>query len=131
MSKPIHQDLTFDATPDQVYAAYMSPAQRAKYTEGEAEISADEGGAFSCHGGQIVGRNIELIPGQRIVQAWRVSGWPEGLYTTVHFELSASEGGTQLVMDHYGVPDEFEEHIAGGWHARYWDPMRKFLAANA
>lgn len=49
----------------------------------------------------------------------------------MHFELCATEGDTPLVMDHYGVPDDFEEHIAGGWHAQYWDPMRKFLAANS
>ena len=130
MSQPIHQEITFDATPDQVYAAYMNPAQRAQYTEGEVEISADEGGAFSCHGGQIVGRNLELIPGQRIVQAWRVHAWPPGLYTTVHFELAEGEGGTRLVMDHYGVPDDFEKHIADGWHARYWGPMREFFGAS-
>ena len=77
---------------------------------------------------RIVGRNIELVKGKRIVQAWRVSGWPEGLYTTVHFELVPDGDKTKLVMDHYGVPDEFEEHIAGGWHARYWKPMAKYFA---
>ncbi len=128
MAKPIHQEITFEATPEQVYAAYMEPGQRAQFTDGATEISSDEGGPFSCHDGQIVGRNLELVPGRRIVQAWRVSGWPAGLYTTVHFELSAEGGKTTLVMDHYGVPDEFEEHIAGGWHARYWEPMQKHLS---
>ncbi len=128
MSQPIHQEITFPATPEQVYDAYMNAESRTKYTEAPATISSDEGGAFSCHDGQITGRNLELVPGKRIVQAWRVSGWPEGLFTTVRFVLSATDDGTQLVMDHYGVPDEFEEHIAGGWHARYWDPMRKFLS---
>lgn len=128
MAKPIHQEVTFSTTPEGLYDAYMSADKRAEYTEGKAEISGEEGGAFSAHDGQIVGRNIELVKGKRIVQAWRVSAWPEGLYTTVHFELVPDGDKTKLVMDHYGVPDEFEEHIAGGWHARYWEPMAKYFA---
>lgn len=128
MAKPIHHEVEFHGTPQQVYDAYMNASARMQYTEGKAEISSEEGGAFSCHDGQIVGRNLELLPGKRIVQAWRVSGWPEGLYTTVHFELTADGEKTKLVMDHHGVPDAFEEHISGGWHARYWEPLRKHLA---
>ncbi len=127
MAKPIHQEITFETTPEQFYDAYMTAALREKYTEGDATISADEGGTFSCHGGTITGRNIELVPGKRIVQAWRVKGWPEGLYTMVQFELSAQGSQTKLVMDHSGVPDDFEEHIAGGWHKQYWEPMKKYF----
>lgn len=128
MAKPIHHEVAFKGTPDQVYAAYMNAEQRAEYTDGAAEISDEEGGAFSCHDGQIVGRNLELVPGERIVQAWRVSAWPEGLYTTVRFELSAQGNETKLVMDHFGVPDDFEPMIAQGWEARYWGPLAKYLA---
>ncbi|MBL4683550.1 MAG: SRPBCC domain-containing protein [Nannocystaceae bacterium] len=128
MAKPIHQEVTFNGTPEQFYDAYMNEKKRAKYTEGATTISMEEGGTFSCHGGTITGRNIELVPGKRIVQAWRVAGWPDGMYTTVQFELSESDGKTQLVMDHCGVPDEFEDGVASGWHARYWEPLQKFLA---
>jgi len=127
MAKPIHQEVTFNATPQAVYDAYMNPEHRAQYTEGAVEISQEDGGSFSAHGGIIVGRNVELIAGQRIVQAWRNSQWPEGLYTTVHMELTAEGDGTKLVMDHYGVPDESEDGVASGWEARYWEPMKKFL----
>lgn len=130
MAKPIHHEVTFNGTPQQLYDAYMLEAQRAEYTESAAKISLENGGEFSCHDGTIVGRNLELIPGKRIVQAWRVAGWPEGLFTTVHFELSAEGDGTKLVMDHYGVPDEFEPHIDEGWHARYWGPLKKYLASR-
>lgn len=128
MAKPIHHEVTFNGTPEQFYDAYMNEEKRAKYTEGATSISPEEGGTFSCHGGTITGRNIELAAGKRIVQAWRVAGWPDGMYTTVQFELSESDGKTQLVMDHYGVPDAFEEGVSSGWHARYWEPLKKFLA---
>jgi activator of HSP90 ATPase len=34
------------------------------------QISREVGGAFSLFGGIIVGRHIELVPNERIVQAW-------------------------------------------------------------
>ena len=36
------------------------------------------GGTFKTFGGLIEGRNVELIPGQRIVQAWRPASWDPG-----------------------------------------------------
>lgn len=52
-----------------------------------AEIEPQAGGAFKCFGGQITGRIIELVPNRRIVQAWHVATWPEGVYSVVKFEL--------------------------------------------
>lgn len=127
MSDVIHQEIELAATPARIYEAYMSSEQHSAFTDGPAEINKEEGGAFSCHGGQILGRNIELVPGSRIVQAWRVAAWEPGLFSVVRFELRAEKGGTRLVMDHSGVPEAFREHIAGGWHARYWGPLAKFL----
>jgi hypothetical protein len=37
-------------------------------------------------GGDISGRNVELVPGRRAVQAWRSNAWPEGVYSIVRFE---------------------------------------------
>jgi activator of HSP90 ATPase len=128
MSDVIHQEIELDATPDRIYEALMDAAQHSAFTEGPAVVSRDEGGAFSCHDGRIVGRNIELVPGSRIVQAWRVAAWEPGLFSVVRFELRPEGGRTRLVMDHSGVPPEFREHIAGGWQARYWGPLAKFLA---
>ena len=52
------------------------------------EISQQLGGAFTLFGGHIVGRHIELMPNQRIVQAWRVVDWNPGVYSIVKFELA-------------------------------------------
>lgn len=128
MSAPIHQEVVFNASPDRIYRALMNPAEHSAFTGGPAEISGEAGGEFSCHGGQVVGRNIELVPNQRIVQAWRISAWDEGVYSIVKFELASEGGETRLIMDHAGVPEAHVEHITGGWHARYWEPLREYLA---
>ncbi|MGI9658386.1 MAG: SRPBCC domain-containing protein [Gaiellaceae bacterium] len=129
MSDAIVQEVTFDAPPSRVYEAMMNPDQHAEFTAGGAvEMDRDEGGAFSAHGGKIAGRNIELVPDQRIVQAWRPANWPDGQYSVVRFELQAENGGTKLTMTHSGVPAESQEMIGSSWHSIYWEPLAKYLA---
>jgi len=123
----IHQEIVFDAAPARVYEAYVDAAKHSAFTGAKAEFDAAVGGSFSCHEGQIVGRTIELVPNERIVQAWRVAGWDPGVYTLVKIELSAEGDGTKLSLDHTGIPDGMQEHLDGGWHARYWAPLQEYL----
>ena len=128
MTQSVQQEVTFAAPPSRVYQALMDSAQHAAFTGGAAEISTEVGGAFSCHNGQIVGRNIELAPDRRIVQAWRVAGWPEGVYSVVRFELAGDGPETRLTLTHAGLPEGASEMIDQGWKSRYWEPLRKHLA---
>ena len=88
---------------------------------------------FSVFAGHIVGRNLELVPNQRIVQAWRVVTWPEGIYSIARFELVAQtsagqSSATRIIFDHTGFPAELAEHLESGWRENYWDALRKYLA---
>jgi activator of HSP90 ATPase len=51
------------------------------------EISREAGGTFALFGGYITGRHVELVPNERIVQAWRAGGWDPGVYSIAKFEL--------------------------------------------
>jgi activator of HSP90 ATPase len=134
MAKPIHQEITFKASAKGVYDALLDSKQFSDFTGGApARIEREVGGVFSCFGGVITGRNIELLPNQRIVQAWRVGNWPDGVYSIVKFELQAHGSETRLVMDHTGFPDHLRAHLNGeeadgGWHRQYWEPLKKYLA---
>lgn len=119
----IHQELTFGAPPARVWEALVDARRFAELTGAPASGDAAEGAAFSAFGGHITGRNVELVPGRRIVQAWRAKTWPEGLYSIVRFELAAHDGGTKLVFDHDGFPADMKEHLAKGWQANYWDKL--------
>jgi activator of HSP90 ATPase len=92
-----------------------------------AEIDREVGGAFSLFGGHIIGRNLELIPNKRIVQAWRVVDWPEGVYSIARFELKAQGSGTHLVFDHTGFPEDLRGRLAKGWQNHYWKRLKEFL----
>jgi activator of HSP90 ATPase len=131
-SESIHQEVVFKASRKRVYEALITEAQFAQVMDfvmkgASTKISPEVGGAFSIFGGVIVGRQIELVPEERIVQAWREKDWPAGLYSIVRFELSEQGGQTTLVFDHTGFPEGAASHLAPGWWTHYWEPLQKYL----
>lgn len=123
----IHMEEDFSVPPAQVYEALLDSKQFAAFTHGAAEIDRASGGAFKLFDDRIVGRNIELIPNQRVVQAWREPSWAEGIYSIVKFELKSHETGTRIVFDHWGFPQAARPHLLIGWKEHYWDGMRKYF----
>ena len=132
MSSPIHQEIVFAASAKRLYEALTDSAQFSRLSGGApARMSAEAGGVFSCFGGMIEGRNIELVPARRIVQAWRVAAWIPGVYSIARFEFDERGPQTRLVFDHAGFPEDQGEHLAAGWRTNYWEPLRKFLEEGA
>ncbi len=125
----IHQEVDFRVAPERIYAALLDAKQFSAFTGLAAEIQAQPGGSLKMFGGLIEGRNIELIPNQRIVQAWREASWTPGYYSLVKFELKASGSGTHLVIDQSGIAEDDWKHLNDGWPLRYWEPLRKYLQA--
>ena len=126
----IHQQVRFSAEPSKVYDILTKSDFFAKMTGGRsADISTEPGGAVSLFGGDIKARNVELVPGKRVVQAWRSHAWPEGVYSIVKFELEADGDGTVLTFDQAGYPDSAHEMLEGGWSKMYWTPMQAMLSA--
>ena len=123
----IHQEIDFTATPQQLYEALLDSKQFTEFSGRQAEINREVGGAFFLFKGHIIGRNVELVPNQRIVQAWRVVTWPEGAYSIVRFELKPQGSGTHLVFDHIGFPEDLHDHLAAGWEENYWSLLKKYF----
>jgi activator of HSP90 ATPase len=134
-SEAIHQEVVFNATPKRLYQALTDAKEFTKVTTFSsvknappAQIARAVGGAFSLFGGHITGRHVELVPNQRVVQAWRAADWPAGVYSIVRFELADRAGKTAIIFDHTGFPNGQGEHLAQGWYANYWEPLKKYLA---
>jgi activator of HSP90 ATPase len=123
----LHQEAVFKATPDRIYAALTDAPTFGKMTAAPAEISPEPGGAFSLFGARIVGRNIELVPHQRLVQAWHSQGWASGAWSIIRFEIQKQGSETRLILDHTGFPDASAESLRTGWHEHYWEPLKKFF----
>jgi activator of HSP90 ATPase len=130
-NRAIHQEEDFKAGPARIYDALLDQKQFSSLSGGLAtEIHREVGGTFSIFDGHIVGRNLELIPNRRIVQAWRVVTWPEGIHSIARFELSEQGSGTRLVFDHTGFPPKLAESLLSGWNEHYWTGLRKYVASS-
>jgi len=139
-AESIHQEPVFKAGRNRVYEALTDAKQFDKVIQlsgvmqsmhlGDkpAEISREVGGAFALFGGYITGRHIELVPNERIVQAWRTGGWAPGVYSIAKFEVVEQGSGTRIVFDHTGFPKGEAEALASGWKAHYWEPIEKLLS---
>jgi activator of HSP90 ATPase len=124
----IEQSVLLPAPPARVYEVLTSGADFTTAAGGRAAtIDASEGGTFSLFGGMIYGRNIELVAGTRVVQAWRVKLWDPGTYSVASFALAPEGAGTRVTLRHAGFPEGQADHLAAGWHANYWEPLAKYL----
>jgi len=138
-AEAIHQEVIFNATSKRIYDAltdaslfqkvesFSAAMKSLDVSSHPARISREPGGAFSLFGDHIIGRQIELVEDQLIVQAWRVASWEPGIYSVARFGLAEHGSSTKLVFDHVGFPTGTAEHLAAGWHANYWEPLHKFL----
>ena len=130
----IHQEIDFTVSPQQIYEALLDSKEfsgfeaiSGEFSAKSAQIDRIPGGAFSLFEGHIIGRIIDLVPNQRIIQAWRVVDWPAGIYSIVKFELVPSGSGTRLIFDQIGFPEKLRDHLAEGWQSHYWDLLKKYL----
>jgi activator of HSP90 ATPase len=139
-SESIHQEPVFQSNRKRVYEALtdakqfdeivrLSAAMRSGAIASKpAEISCEIGGRLTLFGGYIVGRQLDLVPGERIVQAWRAESWSPGEYSIVRFTLAEEGAATRIVFDHRAFPAGQSQHLAAGWKGNYWEPLEKYLA---
>ncbi|WP_030443477.1 SRPBCC domain-containing protein [Actinoplanes subtropicus] len=119
----IHRDVLIPAEPARVYQV-LADAQALSALCGMSGVPAGEAGeAFTAFDGHVTGRQIELVPGERIVQAWRFPVWASGTYSIVRFTLVLEGEGTRLSIDQDGVPEDWHEHVYTNWPTFYLDPL--------
>lgn len=142
VAEAIHQERVFKARREGVYRALTETEQfdkvvklSAAMAQGGMALGADPtmvsgqaGGEFAAFGGYVTGRQIELVPNERIVQAWRAGSWGPGEFSLARFVLAEEGANTKLIFDHTGFPAGQAEHLAEGWRVNYWEPLEKYLA---
>lgn len=125
----IRQSVLLPASPMVVYRTLLTSKGHSGFSGAPARISPRVGSTFTVWGGYIHGKNLELIPGQKIVQSWRPSEetWPVDYFSTVTFSLAPVASGTRVTFLHTGVLPDHVGHLSSGWRASYWIPLRKYL----
>ncbi len=129
MCRPVHHEVEFAARPKDLYDAYLDSRRHARITGQSAKMSRQVGGKFTAGDTYISGYNLDLVPAQRIVQAWRASEWPDGAFSVLSLTFEKKGRGTRMVVDHVGIPEEFREGVDKGWYQFYWEPMKQYFAS--
>ncbi|GGX43237.1 SRPBCC family protein [Saccharospirillum salsuginis] len=131
MTTSIHQENTFNTTPQALFDAFVNAEKHSAFTGSPARIEPVEGSAFSVYDGGVDGRQIELVTHQRIIQAWRGADWPDGVYSIVRLDFQPLDDRTLLVLDHTGIPEGSAAHLESGWYKMYWEPLKTWLEARS
>ena len=119
------------AAPERVYTAWMSADEHTAFTGGAATMDPVVGGRFTAWDGYISGKNLELEPYHRIVQAWRTTEFPEGSADSwLEILLQPVEGGTRLTLIQNHVPAGQSATYKQGWRDYYFSPMKTYFKRN-
>jgi uncharacterized protein YndB with AHSA1/START domain len=127
MSIKFEVSMVIAASPDVIYNAWLDSASHTQMTGGEARVSDQVGEPFQAWDGYIEGRNLELVPGRRIVQSWRTSEFKEiepDSQIEVRFEPVPE--GTRVTILHTNLPPHGTQYEQG-WMEAYFDPMRTYF----
>ena len=126
MDAPFEVSGEVAASPLRVFEAFLDAEIHGAMTGGAATVAED--GSFTAWGGYISGRTIEAVPGEKLVQAWRTSQFPESdpdSVLEIHFEAVA--GGTLVTFRHRDLPDGQGPDYAQGWVDHYLEPMDAYF----
>ena len=120
------------ATPQEIYDAWLDSLAHSEMTGGEASMSGEIGAEISAWGDYIKGRNLELVPSERIVQSWRTQEFSdEHEDSIITVMLEETDDGTLLTLVHSNVPDEQRTYEEGGWQSNYFEPMKVYFGGPA
>lgn len=118
-------------SPATVYETWMTSAGHAKMIGEQAEIRPEEGAEFSMWDGYITGKNLELQPNVKIVQAWRTTEFPDDAPDSRLEIILLEDGqGTALSMEHTHIPTGQGPNYKQGWKDHYFDALDAMFKAG-
>ena len=117
-----------NATPEQIYKAWLSTKGHSDMTGSPAEVESKVKGKFTAWDGYISGKTLELKPFSRIVQAWRTTEFPEGSPDSrVEILLEPVSDGTRITITHSNIPQDQADDYKQGWQDFYFIPMKSYF----
>lgn len=123
--EPITQSYNMKATPAQVFDALTDPKVIQKWSGAPTNMDDQVGTEFTLFGGQIQGKNLEVVPNQKLVQEWASKEWQTT--SKVTFTLNDNNGETTVELHHEGVPEAAVEQISAGWKEYYLGQIQKMF----
>ncbi len=119
----------FPVTARELYEAWLDSKKHGEMTGAGAKTGSKVGSKFSAWDGYIQGKTLELVPVQRIVQAWRTTDFPTGCDDSViEVMFQDFDGGCKMTIRHTSIPKGQGDEYKEGWRQFYFKPMKEYFA---
>lgn len=127
MKESLELTTTINASPAEIYEAWLDGAKHGAMTGGEASGMNEEGTSYTAWDGYIWGKNVELQPSSKIVQTWRTTEFAESDEDSrLEVHLEAKGSGTEVKLIHTNIP-EGQTQYEQGWVDHYFTPMKEYF----
>lgn len=115
----------FQCKGEDFYRAMTTPEMVSAFTNGPCKLEPKKGGHFELFGGNILGEFVKLVPDKKIVQRWRLKGWPAEHYSTVTMDIDQQEDHTVVRISQTGIPKSDVDGTRENWGRYYWDAIKR------
>ena len=123
--KMIKQTYLINSSLEEVWEALTNPKCINAWGGGPAKMDEKVGTKFEFWGGDIHGKNIEVIPLKKLIQEWFGGDWKKP--SIVSFTLTEEKDKVLINLLHTDVPDNEAKDINEGWKEYYLGPLKKYL----
>jgi activator of HSP90 ATPase len=123
--KTIKKKYLIKAPVEAVWQSLVDPKIIEKWGGGPAEMSEKEGSEFKLWGGDIFGKNTEVIKNKKLAQDWYGGVWDKPSKLVII--LTKKGKSTLLELLQKNVPENEAKDIDSGWDDYYLGPMKKYL----
>jgi hypothetical protein len=128
MTKEFKQRVTLPCNAKLVFEQLLDSRKHTKITKSPAFVNKREGGTFTAFNGQLTGRNIEIKPNKKIVQAIRFKNWDKDCYSIVTLKtIQTSNNKCTLELLQVGIPSNNIGKVKKHWNNNYWQMFKDFL----
>lgn len=129
MGDKLKVSVVLPATPEEVFAAWLSGPTHSRMTGAQATIKKD--GSFTAWDGYCWGKTLKTVAGKSIKQTWRTDEFgKETPDSKLEVQLSKARGGTKLVLTHSSLPKGTVKGFREGWVEFYFEPMKAYFKAK-
>ena len=127
--KTIKQTYLINSSLGEVWKALTDPKYIDVWGGGPVKMDDKVGTKFEFWGGDIHGKNIEVVPLKKLVQEWFGGKWDKPSLVT--FTLTKEDSKVIIDLLHTDIPDNEAKDIEQGWEEYYLGPLKEYLEKNS
>ncbi|OYU94016.1 MAG: hypothetical protein CFE21_18050 [Bacteroidetes bacterium B1(2017)] len=118
---------TFPASSQDIYNAWLDGASHSLMTGSNATAGNNVGDSFTSFDEYAWGKNLELVPNEKIVQSWRTTEFSDKEEDSI-IEVLFEENGefTKVIINHSKLPPHGNTYNQG-WIDYYFEPMQDYF----